>query len=520
MPYAPGITDISGQILAQGMVERSRGISAGIENFIKGYEQNQMLKKQAMSTFAGAAAADPDLLKFLNEAQQADIQGTPGGQKVPPEVLKAYARAQKGDLDLYDASILGNFAGTYQKTKSEAQQRQLQAAQLAQAQAQANRLTQETEEAKKSQEYFQNLMAGNQPQMQAAAPAQQMGQQPAVPAAVPYYLARPGAPAPAQPPMQAIQAVQAAQGQPDQGAPTERDAAIKLFAATGRRPTPAQVVSELRVMNQEYRKNVGAEQAFRTPQQASVAANQLNATLPRGTVATIDQGTDGLYRIKTVASSTELPEQSTARQEEEQRIKATGKMAEADVASGASARKIAVPVLRLSKLVSEEGLQTGQLEEFKLAARGIGKAVGLPIDENKLAQGNEALAYMGQLLLPVYAEQKGAISNKEQALYQSMTPSMQKDPQANARLLKVIAARIETDRKLEQNAAAFNAGDINSREFQKARQRILNAFDDSIPDLADLEKKVAAVPVTQTATAPAAGSSNTIGKYKILSVRP
>lgn len=137
MPYAPGVQDVSGQLLAEGMRARSQGIAGGLVDWVKGYDQNQALKRQALSQFAGATAADPDILKFLQTAQQGQTQGDPNAPKVPPEVLKAFANIQKGDVDVYDASILGTFAGTYQRTKNEAQQRQLMQAQAAKTQIEA-----------------------------------------------------------------------------------------------------------------------------------------------------------------------------------------------------------------------------------------------------------------------------------------------------------------------------------------------------------------------------------------------
>jgi hypothetical protein len=68
MPYNPGIQDISGQLLAQGMQARAQGIAGGVTTLFQGLQQNQMMTNQAIARFQAASAANPKLLDFLNHS--------------------------------------------------------------------------------------------------------------------------------------------------------------------------------------------------------------------------------------------------------------------------------------------------------------------------------------------------------------------------------------------------------------------------------------------------------------------
>ena len=65
MPYAPGIQDISGQLIAQGMSQAGAARARAIESLgesiaggMKQYQQNQIFTNQALGKF-GIAMQDP-----------------------------------------------------------------------------------------------------------------------------------------------------------------------------------------------------------------------------------------------------------------------------------------------------------------------------------------------------------------------------------------------------------------------------------------------------------------------------
>jgi len=123
MPYNPGIQDISGQLIAQGQSQanaaRARAIESLGQSFaqfagtlttgMKQYQQNQFLTKQAMGKF-GAQLEDPNFKKYVAGVLADD----PNSPTVPEPLKKALQNAQKGDVDIYDAALLGGFADSYQ----------------------------------------------------------------------------------------------------------------------------------------------------------------------------------------------------------------------------------------------------------------------------------------------------------------------------------------------------------------------------------------------------------------------
>jgi hypothetical protein len=125
MAYNPGVSDISGQIRAQGM---TRGINSLLEGFdvgVKTYQQNKQIADNSIADF-GAAVANSESLKALlaDEEKRATL---------PSDVVKAYLKLNKeGSLGAREASLLGGFARSYTKNEEDKQQRALRDAQMAQ----------------------------------------------------------------------------------------------------------------------------------------------------------------------------------------------------------------------------------------------------------------------------------------------------------------------------------------------------------------------------------------------------
>jgi len=142
MPYNPQIQDISGQLIAQGMSQanasRARAIESLGQSFaqfagtlttgLKQYQQNQFMTKQAMGKF-GAQLEDPNFKKYVTDVLAED----PNAPTVPEPLKKAFKNAQKGDVDVYDAALLGSFADAYKDNR----ENQLREAQIAKLKAEA-----------------------------------------------------------------------------------------------------------------------------------------------------------------------------------------------------------------------------------------------------------------------------------------------------------------------------------------------------------------------------------------------
>jgi hypothetical protein len=134
MPYNPGIQDISGQLLAQGMQARAQGIAGGVTTLFQGLQQNQMMTNQAIARFQAASAANPKLLDFLNKA------GTEESPvPVNPDVLKAYSDIKSGKTNVQNTALLAQFADSYNQAEMAQQMQMLRQSQMAQI-AQENKL--------------------------------------------------------------------------------------------------------------------------------------------------------------------------------------------------------------------------------------------------------------------------------------------------------------------------------------------------------------------------------------------
>jgi hypothetical protein len=134
MPYNPGIQDISGQLIAQGMSQAGaaraqaiQSIGQSITGGIKQYQQNQFLTKQALGKFSGQMA-DPNFADFVRKAM-ADDPNTP----ISAELKTALKNVSAGKSDVYDAGVLAAFTDAYQDNM----RGQLMQAQIEQAKAAA-----------------------------------------------------------------------------------------------------------------------------------------------------------------------------------------------------------------------------------------------------------------------------------------------------------------------------------------------------------------------------------------------
>jgi hypothetical protein len=124
MAYNPGVSDISGQLRAQGMTRGMNSLLEGFDVGIKTYQQNKHIADTSIAKF-GAAVSNSDALKAL-------LTDENERSKLPSDVVKAYIKLQKeGSLGVREASLLGGFADSYTKTEEDRQQREVRAQQIA-----------------------------------------------------------------------------------------------------------------------------------------------------------------------------------------------------------------------------------------------------------------------------------------------------------------------------------------------------------------------------------------------------
>ena len=142
MPYAPGIQDISGQLLAQGMSQAGAARARSIESIgeslssgIKQYQQNQNFNKQSLAKFTGMMQ-DPDFKQYVN-SMLADENNTMG---VPESVRTSLTNAQIGKLKSNDSAVLATIAQDFAEKKRASQDQEYKKAQTMLAYAQASGL--------------------------------------------------------------------------------------------------------------------------------------------------------------------------------------------------------------------------------------------------------------------------------------------------------------------------------------------------------------------------------------------
>ena len=140
MPYAPGIQDISGQLLAQGMSQAGAARARSIESIgeslssgIKQYQQNQNFNKQSLAKFTGMMQ-DPDFKNYVN-SMLADENNTMG---VPESVRTSLTNAQIGKLKSNDSAVLATIAQDFAEKKRANQDQEYKKAQTMLAYAQAS----------------------------------------------------------------------------------------------------------------------------------------------------------------------------------------------------------------------------------------------------------------------------------------------------------------------------------------------------------------------------------------------
>lgn len=143
MPYAPGIQDISGQLLGEGMTRASnvraqarsdfgRTIADTLIGGIKQYQQNENFTTQSLAKFT-ERMQDPEFNKYVNNILSDDSNK----MGVPESVKTAFRNAQTGKLKPNEASTLATIAQDYSERKRASEESDFKRMQTMLAYAQA-----------------------------------------------------------------------------------------------------------------------------------------------------------------------------------------------------------------------------------------------------------------------------------------------------------------------------------------------------------------------------------------------
>jgi hypothetical protein len=489
MPYAPGIQDISGQLIAQGMSQagaaRARAIESlgeSISGGIKQYQQNQMFTQQALGKF-GQQLQDPTFKQYVDRV----VNDDPNAPQVPDALKKAFKNAAAGKVDIYDAALLGTATEGYQ-------QNQMRQAQTALVNAQANELRNKIARERAVAQML-GLPTGDlpvEPSENRQAPVPSTTFSPAsAPQAIQPFMGQSKAEgeAPSAP-------SNLAAFDPEIAAAARRESALK-FLSTGQYSDPT--LAAQRIAAEKRKQSAEARQmTLEDAEQAQKEFNEQQAALPFGqrrSASVKESGTGGYYVLNIApAEMTAIEKQQleAGTQAEKDRLARIGSVITQDRQVATSERSIAPAVSGLSKLLTEDRLEGSSLAQLKTNIRSFGKALGLPVDESKLTDAQTAIPYFGQLVLPVFNQTKGSISDKETALFQTWSPQLALNKDANLELLSVIDKRMKMSRKLEDLGNKVDAEEIKPTDYVKQRAKLLSEYDASIPSVEEFRQKVGA----------------------------
>jgi hypothetical protein len=134
----------------------------------------------------------------------------------------------------------------------------------------------------------------------------------------------------------------------------------------------------------------------------------------------------------------------------------------------------------------EKGLVTGKLEGFVTDVKALASRFGIEVNQQELGNSQSARAMLGQFMLEYLQKTKGAISERENTLFQSMGPEFSKSPQANKELVGLVRDRIAHDLRLSEIASdrvlendLYGAG----AEINKANKEFEDKYNKSIDSL-------------------------------------
>jgi hypothetical protein len=518
MPYAPGVQDISGQLIAQGMSQagaaRARAIESlgeSISGGIRQYQQNRILTQQAIGKF-GQGLENPEFKTYITSILSDD----PNAPQVSPAIKTAVKNAQKGNVDVYDAAMLSSIVDTFAKSKEQQSQDVLRKAQAANLFAQSAQVQDEIARRRALARMMdvpfyatdqEKAPMPVQAQTPREAQAQRAPEAGAAPETQPAAAAPGMQPAPGQVTGPARDAAAAAarfiptdlQGfTPAVAQAAQREAALE-FLSTGKMGNRSLIAQRIAA---EQRKQAGEEREL-TLAEGNALQAQFNAAEREKPVGVRRQM---IVRASTragyVAPEIVMAEPSALEKRaieaqnvgDKLRLERISATITEDKKAAAGDRLYAPAVGKLQSLIAEDKIEGGALTEFANNIRSFGSALGFKVDETQLADGQLARAYFGQLLIPLFINTKGATSDKDATLFASWNPQLAMNNKASGEMLKVIQAKIKLNRSLEQLGSQIDAEEITDKQYITQRAKLLREYDDAIPDIDSFLSSVGAPP--------------------------
>ena len=193
---------------------------------------------------------------------------------------------------------------------------------------------------------------------------------------------------------------------------------------------------------------------------------------------------------------------------------------ESDKIGGKLARESAGAVNGLVQVLPRLNNVTGKSAEFRLAVLSLGQALGFAVNEKQLEDLDYADSLSNQLMVDWIQKSKGSTSDKETALFRSISPGILKTGAANEALLGILNDKIDLARKLERNANEFQRRTASASpveraklnaEFYAKRQQIVDEYDAKLPTADEFAKRIGVTDnksIAETAAENAAGAAS------------
>ena len=519
MPYAPGIQDISGQLIAQGMSQAGAARARAIESLgesivggIKNYQQNQLVTNQALGKFGTAIYNDPEFKNYV----QSIVQDDPNAPQVPDALKKAFKNIAAGKPDIYDAALVGTAADGFQQARQFQRQGALATAQI------------NAQQAETYQKLLQGVAMENARRRGEGQPLLATPEVPTMDATGLLQFARPAPVAPGAPAgigqfTQPSETVGKVPGGLDPNLYASAEAESWAGVAAGKGWTPPLLnYQRLQRANIEARREqVAAEAELSLADAQKMAAEKTasaeNLAKPYGQRLTYKAQPSASGRAYSVTSEVapktreELQAETSTVEEEKTRFADIG-----DRKKSARVEAESLPIIKqaqrgLRQLYERGELVGDQLAAAKAQVTGFAQSLGLPVSQEALAAKSTTelgQALMNTLIVPLMEKFKGSTSDRDVILMKSFYPQLSTNPKAALAMLDLIDARIKYQEQLDDLGLQHSAGDISAKEYSQKTRALRKEFNDSLPTQTDFAKTYGLQPVAgATGAAQSAGAA-------------
>lgn len=424
MPYAPNVTDRSGEIRAQGYLEKVRGISMGAEGIAKQYAENKF-RNQA--------------IQGQNEALLKQFITDPEMEKYAPEgATKLIEKAQQGGgLSLADNIKLNGYLNTTLSTRKAIQEQQMEAQKKALMQQQVQMNQMQMAQAQRAQQLEMAKQArleqlGKDRELVNRGPVAGFGT-----AVMDAQVRDP-----------AVQRVEMARANPylniaaqAQEAGVPIGAAMEYDIATRKASGPQQPTL----------KNMRGEDAKGRPIQVTV-----NTSVPVPKTEANPYGFEivskgPMTENKTILTPEEQVRVALETEEGKEGIKSdtayyTG------VTDAADAAQATLPQIKQIREIYDRGAETGFGQEFVTAAGAVAQRMGLGDAKTQADREELQKLFAGQALANAQSMMKGqgSVTQFERELVSKAGAELGKSKEANLRIIRYAEALAE--RSLEREA--------------------------------------------------------------------